>query len=284
VLYPADWVGRYPKWDQLSDPTAFSHGGSMVEWHHDANGAVESGSAPLYLGANDKNLTMCLVDQATSTCRQEIALAPLQRGHWHDYVLHAKWSSNAKVGFLEIWIDGVNVLPKEMVANKYPGMRNYLVVGLYRNGRIGDPSLRYPNGTRVYSDNDGTPGVAYLDGFIAGKTQQSVLNELPWGPPAPAPQPDAGTPPDPPPAADAGTPQPAPTPAPDPVPVADADAGTPDVSPTPPPATQPVTVSGLGYPGGGGCSTTGAQPLWLALPLLGLLLRRRRGRSGSPSA
>jgi len=67
-------------------------------------------------------------------------------------------------------------------------MRNYLVVGLYRNGRIGDPDLLYPNGTQVYG-TDGTPGVAYLDGFIAGKTQQSVLAERPWGPPAP----DAGT-------------------------------------------------------------------------------------------
>src|SRR6267378_6701299 len=63
-------------------------------------------------------------------------------------------------------------------------MRNYLVVGLYRNGRIGDPSLLYPNGTHVYGTG-GTPGVAYLDGFIIGKTQQSVLAERPWGPPAP---------------------------------------------------------------------------------------------------
>ena len=81
-------------------------------------------------------------------------------------------------------------------------MRNYLVVGLYRNGRIGDPSLLYPNGTHVYG-TDGTPGVAYLDGFIVGKTQQSVLAERPWGSSAP----DAG-----------------PTPAPGPQ--APADAGT----------------------------------------------------------
>ena len=49
----------------------------------------------------------------------------------------------------------------------YPNTRNYPCVGLYRNGEIGDPNLRYPNGTHVYG-TDGTPGVAYLDGFVAG--------------------------------------------------------------------------------------------------------------------
>src|SRR5205823_3388479 len=60
-------------------------------------------------------------------------------------------------------------------------------VGLYRNGHIGDPNLLYPNGQHVYGTN-GTPSVAYLDGFIIGKTQQSVLNERPWG----TSPPDAG--------------------------------------------------------------------------------------------
>jgi hypothetical protein len=252
VLYPADWVGRYPKWDELWNTAAFSNGGSMVEWHHDGNGGVENGSAPLYFGANDTSLTMCLMDQATSTCRQQLNLAPLQRGHWHDFILHAKWSSDPAVGFLEAWIDGANVLPKQMVANKYPGMRNYLLVGLYRNGHVGDPNLLWPNGAHVYG-SDGTPAVAYLDGFISGKTQQSVMNELPWGPPA-----DAG-------------------------PAAAADAGTP-VPVSDPVATPPVVSSSvgglakLGYPMSG-CSTGGVQQAWLAIPLLALLWRRRRARS-----
>src|SRR5882724_4387116 len=49
ALWPQDWVGSYPKWDQLSDPSARSWAGSLVEWHHDANGGVEHGSAPLYI-------------------------------------------------------------------------------------------------------------------------------------------------------------------------------------------------------------------------------------------
>jgi len=244
ALWPQDWVGSYPKWDELSNPSARSSAGSIVEWHHDANGGVESGSAPIYIGANDADISICIVDQTTSSCRENLTLAKLQRSHWHDFILHAKWSSNPSIGYLEIWIDGVNVLPKHFGSNKYPSMRNYLVVGLYRNGHIGDPSLLWPDGTHVYGSN-GTPGVVYLDGFIVGKTMASVLAERQWGD---APPPDAGTPP-----ADPG---------------ATPDAGT----ATPPPDQK---LSSVAAPGGG-CTSTGAQLAWIALPLLALLALRRR--------
>jgi uncharacterized protein (TIGR03382 family) len=248
VLWPDDWVGDYPKWDELAYPSSRSPAGSVVEWHHDANGQVETGSAPIYIGANNTDITICLVDQATSTCREVIKLTPLLRNHWHDFVMHAKWSSNPSVGFLEMWIDGVNVLPRHPGANMYPGMRNYLSVGLYRNGHIGDPNLIWPAGTplagtHVYG-TDGTPGVVYIDGFIAGKTRAAV------------------EPPSPPPAS------PSPT-----------DSGT--FTPTPATPT-PTTSAGVGASflgAGGGCASSGPHTAWLAVPLVGLLALRRRRRA-----
>jgi hypothetical protein len=267
AMWPMDWVGRFPKWDELSNPNATSHGGSIVEWHHDANGGVESGSAPLYIGGDDKYIWLCLVDQATSTCREYYNLTPLIRGHWHDIVLHAKWSSNASVGFVEMFIDGVNVLPKHFTSNKYPGMRNYMIVGLYRNGEIGDPKLVYPNGTHVYG-NDGAPGVVYLDGFIIGKTQAAVMSEALLS--------DV-----PPPGVDAGTP------------VADADAGTgagaggsaPDAGNI---ASQPsgaatATVAAASA-AGSGCSSGGLPVVWTALLGLTILGLRTRRKRHAPSA
>jgi Polysaccharide lyase len=250
VLWPEDYKGTYPKWDELGTPASRSPAGWVVEWHHDANGGVETGSAPLYFGANDTNIKMCLVDQATSACREYLDLAPLQRGHWHDFVMHAKWSSDPSVGFLEIWIDGKNVLPKHMTANKYPGMRNYMEAGLYRNGHIGDPNLRFPDGSFVYGQ-DGAPGVVYLDGFIVGRTKESVLDSQT---PAPAPAP---TTPSAPPAA-AGTP---PSGSTGPAPAVPAQNGAP---------------AQAGFPQGGGCSSGGLQSAWLALPLFGLFALRRR--------
>src|SRR3954464_12902735 len=231
VLWPEEYVGSYPKWDELGTPSSRSPAGWVVEWHHDGNGATETGSAPLYFGANDTNIKMCLVDQATSACREYLDLAPLQRGHWHDFVMHAKWSSDPSVGFLEIWIDGKNVLPKHMTSNKYPGMRNYMEAGLYRNGHIGDPDLLNADGSFVYG-NDGAPGVVYLDGFIAGRTKASVLDSQ--TPPAPAPTPAAG---------------------------GNTGRGGGSVG-----ASQ---TAAAGFPEGGGCSSSGLQSAWLALPLFG---------------
>jgi MYXO-CTERM domain-containing protein len=198
---------------------------------------------------------MCLVDQATSTCREVITLTPLLRNHWHDFVMHAKWSANPSVGYLEMWIDGVNVLPTHRGANMFPGMRNYLSVGLYRDGHIGDPNLIWPPGTplagtHVYG-TDGAPEVAYIDGFIAGKTRVAVE------PPPPAPPP----PPPPPPTTEGGT-----------------------FAPSPGPSSTPTTpavaaITGSSFMSGGGCATSGPQTAWLAAPLIGLLVLRRRRRA-----
>ncbi|TMA14387.1 MAG: hypothetical protein E6J85_21430 [Deltaproteobacteria bacterium] len=237
VLWPQDYVGSYPKWDELGTPASRSPAGSIVEWHHSASGGVESGSAPLYIRGGDKFIEMCLVDQKTSACRETINLTELLRGHWHDFVMHAKWSSDPSIGYLEMWIDGVNVLPKHMGSNKYPNMQNYMLIGLYRNLHIGDPNLLYPDGTHVYG-TDGAPGVAYVDGVI----------------PAPAPQPTTQAPP-----GGDTTPPTTTTPA-----------------PTAPAQTTPATTAGIGFPQGGGCSSTGFQSMWLALPLLGLFALRRR--------
>ena len=251
VLWPQDYVGSYPKWDELGTPASRSPAGSIVEWHHSASGGVESGSAPLYIRGGDKFIEMCLVDQKTSACRETINLTELLRGHWHDFVMHAKWSSDPSIGYLEMWIDGVNVLPKHMGSNKYPNMQNYMLIGLYRNLHIGDPNLLYPDGTHVYG-TDGAPGVAYVDGVIAGKTKESVWPADPTPAPAPTPQPTTQAPP-------AGDPTP------------------PTTTPAPStPATTTTTTAGIGFPQGGGCSSTGFQSMWLALPLLGLFALRRR--------
>jgi hypothetical protein len=278
-MWPVGYVGSYPKWDQLANPSIRSNGGSIVEWHHDANGAVETGSAPLYIGANDNYIWLCLVDQATSACRESINLATLVRGHWHDIVVHAKWSSNAKIGFLDIWVDGTRVLPMHYGANKYPGMKNYLIVGLYRNGEIGDPNLKYADGTHVYG-TDGAPGVVYMDGFIIGKTQASVMTETLLSdvvaPPVTT-TPDAGTVTSPTPDAGGATQDPGDAGTSDPI-----DAGitspTDSTSPTAGAAASTnVATSSLG--GSSGCSSGGFPVVWtslIGLTILTIRARRRR--------
>jgi len=77
--------------------------------------------------------------------------APLVRGRWHHFVMHAKWSPNPKVGFVEFWHDGELVVPKTHVANQYVRYKrvsgNMLKQGLYRSSGIEPDAVIYHDGT-----------------------------------------------------------------------------------------------------------------------------------------
>jgi hypothetical protein len=121
--------------------------------------------------------------------------APITRGAWHDFVLHIKWSANSSVGFVELWYDGVKVVPKRFVRTLYnSGDTNYLKMGLYRDA-ITNPIQ-----------------VLFHDGVIQATTYEEAAATAwaPSPPPPPPPPPDAGSsPPDagsgPPPTPDGGT-------------------------------------------------------------------------------
>jgi hypothetical protein len=83
--------------------------------------------------------------------------APLVRGVWHEYVLHVRWSADPRRGLLELWYDGVRVLPLTHVPTLFPGQGGYLKVGLYRH-----PAIRETQ-------------VVFHDGFIAGASRADVL-------------------------------------------------------------------------------------------------------------
>jgi MYXO-CTERM domain-containing protein len=104
---------------------------------------------------------------------------PLERGRWYEFLFHVRWSSDPGMGFAELWVDGQAALQRTALATAFPGMRNYLKVGYYRDASI-----------------PGT-GTVYVDGMVSGPTRADVL-------PAPASQ-----------AADSGAPA---TAAPPPVP------------------------------------------------------------------
>jgi Polysaccharide lyase len=37
---------------------------------------------------------------------------PLQYDRWYHFVVEARWSFDPSVGYISIWVDGVNVVPK----------------------------------------------------------------------------------------------------------------------------------------------------------------------------
>jgi uncharacterized protein (TIGR03382 family) len=174
---------------------------------------------------------------------------PLMRGHWNDFVLHVKWSSDPNEGFVEMYKDGELVIPKTMAATQFGGERNYLKLGLYRD------------------DSISPVGVVYHDGFAMGTSLEDVM------PPPPAP---------------VETPQPAPPmvqqPAPAPVPVSTTPSPAPtEQTRTPlPTGTQPGSPD-YGQAQGCGASASGGMPAVAAAALLAmaLLMRRRHALARS---
>jgi hypothetical protein len=61
----------------------------------------------------------------------------LTRGAWHDFVLHVRWSTDAAVGFVELWFDGRHVVERTSVATMLRDERgaakaNFLHLGIFR--------------------------------------------------------------------------------------------------------------------------------------------------------
>jgi hypothetical protein len=210
----------------------------FTQWHQ----AQNIGNAPpvvMNIVADEMRLTNYITSAV-------LWHAPLNRGVWHDFIVHAKWSSDPSVGFLELWYNGEKVVDHAYGPTLFPGTWVYLKQGLYRNNAIVPTA------------------VVYHDGMTVATALEDVLQT----PPAP------GT-----------TPPPSPTPPPDTTPPTDTTppADTPPADAPPPsqtPATTaPVAQAGVGFPHGG-CSSAPADFAAL-LGIATLALRIRRKRTGS---
>ncbi|WP_205522780.1 polysaccharide lyase [Myxococcus eversor] len=223
----------------------------FTQWHHDGC----CGSPPLEFYVRGEELRMALNSDSTIPWRGK-----LQRGVWHEFILHVKWSAKASTGFVELWHNKEKVLAKRSAATMYAGQNNYLKLGLYR------------------SDTVKPVGVLYHDGFIQATTLADVLDTTP------TPTPDAGTPTDAgAPTTDAGTPAVDAGSNPEPEEPTDAgtqpgrDAGTlPEEGPggvLPPSGVSPDSSDAEAA----GCNSAGGPLMGLALlGLMGLALVRRR--------
>lgn len=214
----------------------------FTQWHHDGSG----GSPPLEFYVVDDEMRM----RVGGSNGKILWRAPLQREQWNDFVMHVKWSSDPRVGFIELYHGGQRVLPLTKVATQYSGQRNYLKLGLYRDASIAPE------------------GVVFHDGFIQATQLEDVL---PAAVATPAPAPAAGGQPAP---DEATSPQPAPVAQ---VPSGAEDSEDPNLSPGGIIPGDPALGAGV-PPGACGASSTGGTPLLVAvgLAVLALVGRRRK--------
>ncbi|XXF80246.1 polysaccharide lyase [Myxococcaceae bacterium GXIMD 01537] len=230
------WDAKYPSADTWQ---------VFAQWHHDGC----CGSPPMEFFVEGEEMRLRVGGDGGKVLWK----SPLVRGQWQDFILHVKWSANPKVGFVELYYNGQVVVPKTAVATMYPGERNYMKLGLYRDESIGPV------------------GVVYHDGVVQATTLADVVAALPEA----AVQPSTGEP------------APAPAPAPTPEPVAQPEPEAPLVpvaAPAPAPGVaSPIAEGGStldvtgGTPSAGGCSATGGGLGLTALlaPLGARRLRRK---------
>jgi Polysaccharide lyase len=122
----------------------------FTQWHHDGC----CGSPPVEFYVNGETVYLRVGGSGGTV----VWSSPLVRAQWQDFVFHVKWSSDARVGFIELYHNGQLVVPKRYLATMFSGTTNYLKVGLYRNSTISPV------------------GVVYHDGWIQGRSLQDVLS------------------------------------------------------------------------------------------------------------
>jgi hypothetical protein len=158
---------RYYAWSTMFDANYPSNSSWQVftQWHHTG----PNGSPPLELDVNGERILL------TSKGAVSLWSAPVERGVWHDFVLHIVWSGSSSTGLVELWYDGKKALGPLSLATLYSGQQVYLKQGLYRDANIQQT------------------GVVFHDGMTIGTTLADVAPAL--APPPLPPEADAGTPP-----------------------------------------------------------------------------------------
>ena len=131
-------------WSTHFAPNFPSTGGwqEIIQWKGD-----NSGSPPLAVDVDNNVLKLQAGPQASD--RTPLWKTTLERGRWLDFVVHVKWSPDAKVGFVEMWFNGAKVLERRSLNTMYPGKDNYLKQGLYRSTNVSGPSVLWHDGMRV---------------------------------------------------------------------------------------------------------------------------------------
>ena len=87
-----------------------------------------------------------------SAAETSYPLGTFSKGTWHRVTLHAKWSSNPSVGFERMWIDDVEVMPKQTRATLVSGATSQMFrLGLYNS--INDEPAGNNNNWHVQYDH-----------------------------------------------------------------------------------------------------------------------------------
>jgi Polysaccharide lyase len=133
VLFPSDFTSPGGDWNYF---TQFHHTGTIGQ------------SNIAFVVSNGSSLRLIVNSVSPTRPHQRLfSLGRLVRGVWTDFVFHVKWSADPHEGFVEVWVDGANVVPLMHLATLYAGQEVYVKQGYYR-AAFDQASVVYIDGTR----------------------------------------------------------------------------------------------------------------------------------------
>ncbi|MDC0712850.1 heparin lyase I family protein [Stigmatella sp. ncwal1] len=121
----------------------------FTQWHHE--GCCGSPPVEFYVFGEEIRLS---VGGSTGSL---VWRTPLVRGVWHDFVFRVKWSPDPKTGFIQLFHNGRQAVPQRAMATQFPGMLNYLKVGLYRSDTVTQDGVVYHDNWTMARRMDNVP-------------------------------------------------------------------------------------------------------------------------------
>jgi hypothetical protein len=147
---------RWYAWSTMlaSDSPRSSIWQVISQWHANADG-----SPPLAFFASDDRIVLQahrFSGPGSPIDIKDIWSGPMRRGQWQDIKMHVKWSGSDSVGFVELWIDGVQQrfddgTTRRAIRTLTPGVGAYFKQGLYRQSGLAPTGVVYHDGFRMSS-------------------------------------------------------------------------------------------------------------------------------------
>lgn len=137
VLFPKDFF-----------PTVAGKWQVFHQYHQSyKDGTTIGRSPPVEFSLNGNKMQLSTNDWHSPAFTQRVLWsAPLEFDKWYDFVLHARWSSNPLLGFLHLFLNGAEVLPKTPTFTMFPGYEVYMKSGIYRSRDIMEDATLYQRG------------------------------------------------------------------------------------------------------------------------------------------
>jgi len=142
-------VEEWWAWSTYFDPSFSPSSSGWNYWtqFHNSGASGQANIGFFTQQAGNLGLRVCSgADPANPTMRYH-SLGTRQNGRWYDIVFHIKWSRSDSVGYVEVWVNGQQLVPRSMGANLYPNQRAYLKQGYYR-AATNNTAIIYHDGMR----------------------------------------------------------------------------------------------------------------------------------------